>query len=101
MKNVYNKGRNILIGIIILVVACACTVTLAINNTAKDLIDSYKSAYDKELTITFDRKNMMKDVDFSSEENRESIKEKFNNISSYTIDDVKNYAESEHIKNYY
>lgn len=96
-----NKGRNILIGIIILVVACACTVTLAINNTAKDLIDSYKSAYDKELTITFDRKNMMKDVDFSSEENRESIKEKFNNISSYTIDDVKSYAESEHIKNYY
>ena len=35
-----NKGRNILIGAIILVIACACTVTLAINNIANDLIDS-------------------------------------------------------------
>ena len=32
-----NKGRNILIGIIILVIACASTVTLAIRNTANRL----------------------------------------------------------------
>ena len=96
-----NKGRNILIGVIILVVACACTVTLAINNTASDLINSYESAYEKELTISFDRKNMMKDVDFSNQENRESMKEKFNNISSYTVDDVKNYADSKYITSYY
>ena len=48
-----NKGRNVLIGVIILVIACACTITLAINNTASDLINSYDSAYEKELTITF------------------------------------------------
>ena len=92
-----NKGRNILIGVIILVIACACTITLAINNTASDLINSYA----KELIISFDRKNMMKDVDFSDNENRESIKEKFNNISSYTISDITKFAESEHIKSYY
>lgn len=96
-----NKGRNILIGVIILVIACASTITLAINNTAKDLINSYESAYDKELTISFDRKNMMKDIDFSNKDNRESAKEKFNNISSYTIDDVKNFAQSDHIESYY
>lgn len=96
-----NKGRNILIGVIILVIACASTVTLAINNTASDLISSYESAYDKELTISFDRKNMMKDVDFGNSENRESMKEKFNNVSSYTIEDVKNFATSKHIESYY
>ena len=96
-----NKGRNILIGVIILVIACAATITLAINNTASDLISSYKSAYDKELIISFDRKNMMKDFDFSDKDNMESAKEKFNNISSYTIDDVKKFAESEHIESYY
>ena len=96
-----NKGRNILIGVVILVVACACTIALAINNTASDLINSYESAYDKELTISFDRKNMMKDVDFGNKDNRESMKEKFNNISSYTIEDVKKYADSDHIKSYY
>ncbi len=96
-----NKGRNILIGVIILVIACASTITLAINNTASDLIDSYESAYDKELTISFDRSNMMKDVDFSDKENMESVKEKFNDVVSYTVDDVKNFAESDYIKSYY
>ncbi len=96
-----NKGRNILIGVIILVIACASAVALAINNTASDLINSYKSAYDKELTITFNRENMMKDVDFSDEDSRESAKKKFNNVSTYTIDDVKKFAESKHIESYY
>ena len=96
-----NKGRNVLIGVIIFVIACACTITLAINNTASDLISSYEEAYEKELTISFDRKNMMKDVDFSNEENREAVKEKFDNVSSYTIDDVKSFADSSYIKSYY
>ncbi len=96
-----NKGRNILIGVIILVIACASTITLAINNTASDLINSYESAYDKELTISFDRTNMMKDVDFSDRDNMDSIKEKFDDISSYTIDDVKKFAESDYIRSYY
>ena len=96
-----NKGRNILIGSIILVIACACTITLAINNTAKDLINSYKSAYDKELTISFNRENMMRDFDFSNRDNMDDAKEKFNNISSYTVDDVVTFAESKHIESYY
>lgn len=96
-----NKGRNILIGAIILVIACACTVTLAINNTANDLINSYKSAYDKELTISFDRENMMKDFDFSNRDNMNQAKEKFNNISSYTVEDVKKFGESKYISSYY
>ena len=96
-----NKGRNILIGIIILVIACASTITLAINNTASDLIGSYQSAYDKELTITFNRENMMKDVDFSKREKLDDVKSKFDKISSYTISDVEKYAESDYIEDYY
>ncbi len=96
-----NKGRNILIGVIILVIACACTITLAINNTAKDLINSYESAYDKELTISFDRDNMTKDVDFGDKDNMDYFKEKLNDISSYTVEDVKKFAESDHIESYY
>ena len=96
-----NKGRNILIGVIILVIACACTINLAINKTAKDLINSYESAYDKELTISFNRANMMKDFNFSNRDNMDFAREKFNNISSYTIDDVKNFAQSKHVESYY
>ena len=96
-----NKGRNILIGIIILVIACASTITLAINNTASDLIGSYQSAYDKELTISFNRENMMKDFDFSKREKLEDMKDKFDSISSYTISDVEKFADSDYIEKYY
>ena len=96
-----NKGRNILIGIIILVIAAASTVTLAINNTASDLINSYQSAYDKELTISFNRENMMKDFDFSNREKLEDMKGKFDDISTYTIDDVEKFADSDYIEGYY
>ena len=95
-----NKSRNILIGSIILVIACCCTITLAINNTAEDLINSYDSAYEKELTISFNRESMRGDMNFSRD-NMENMKEKFNNISSYTIDDVEKFAESDHIESYY
>ncbi len=96
-----NKGRNILIGIIILIIACACTITLAIKNTAVDLIDSYKSAYDKEVTIGFNRENMMKDFNPADEEGRANAREKFDNIASYTINDVEAFADSKYIENYY
>ncbi|MBE6147506.1 MAG: ABC transporter permease [Firmicutes bacterium] len=96
-----NKGRNILIGAIILVIACACTITLAINDTASDLIDSYSNSHQKELTLSFDRKQMMKDFDTQGEEGREQAKEKFENIASYTVDDVKTFAENSHIESYY
>ncbi len=96
-----NKGRNILIGIIILIIACACTITLAIKNTAEDLIGSYKSAYDKEVTISFDRASMMKDFDPSQNEGRENAREKFDNIASYTISDIKSFADSKYIESYY
>ncbi len=96
-----NKGRNILIGIIILIIACACTITLAIKNTAVDLINSYKSAYDKEVSISFDRTNMMKDFDPSQQEGRENAREKFDNIANFTISDVESFADSEYIESYY
>ena len=96
-----NKGRNILIGVIILVIACACTITLAINNTASDLINSYDSAYDKELTISFDRGSMKKDFDMSKEGGMKEAKEAFEKIASYTAEDVENFATSEHIESYY
>ncbi len=98
---VRNKGRNILIGIIILIIASCATVTLAIKNTANDLIDSYVSAYDKEVTIGFDRSNMMKDLNMGDPTGREEVKERFNNIVNLSLDDVKKYADSDYISKYY
>ena len=96
-----NKGRNILIGLIILVIAAAATITLAINNTATDLINSYVSAYDKEVTISFDRSSMTENFDPSDKSSREEMMEAFNNVGEYSVEDIKNYGDSEYIENYY
>ena len=96
-----NKGRNILIGIIVLVIACCSTITLAIKNTATSLINSYKDAYEVEATIGFNRENMKDKFDFTNKEGMDDMKENFDNISSLTVDDIKDYADSSYVKNYY
>ena len=89
-----NKERNILIGIIILAIAYACTITLAINNAASDLINSHESTYKKEATISFGRNNMVKNFDSSSEGALEEIQKDFNKITSFTVKDIDNYADN-------
>lgn len=97
-----NKGRNLLIGLIIMVIASAVTVTLAINNTAASLIKAYKDKYQVEASITFNRENMMKDFNPSDRENSKSdMKGKFSLASSLTETDIKNYADSKYVKSYY
>ena len=53
-----NKGRNILIGIIILVIASSTTVTLAIRNTAENLVERYEESHDIVGTISFNRQEL-------------------------------------------
>lgn len=47
-----NKGRNILMGIIILVIIATSAVALIINNTAGGIIDNYKERFSSEVSIT-------------------------------------------------
>lgn len=109
LKNAYlsiirNKGRNILIGIIILVISCASAVTLAIKTSASKIINSYEEKNEITGSIEVNRDNVMKNFD-PSKENRDSSKkemiEEFNNLESLSISDIENYANSECVKNYY
>lgn len=95
-----NKGRNILIGIIILVIAASSTVTLAIRNTANRLVKKYEESHDIIASISFDRKGMSANFKGGEDAKKENI-EAFNNIESFTIDDVKNYGNSEYLKGFY
>ena len=95
-----NKGRNILIGLIILTIACSTTVTLAIRNTANNIVKSYEEANDLIATISFDRSKLMGQFKGGEEAQKENI-EAFNNIESYTLEDVKKYGESPNLKGYY
>lgn len=95
-----NKGRNILIGIIILVIACASTVTLAIRNTANNLVKNYEEAHDIIATISFDRNQLSSQFKGGEDAQKTNI-EAFNSIESISLENVKNYGESEYLKGYY
>ncbi|HPF83401.1 MAG TPA: ABC transporter permease, partial [Bacilli bacterium] len=96
-----NKGRNILIGIIIVVIAAACSVTLAIRESANNIVKSYNEQNKIEATIGMDRKALMNS--FTSEEGKsqEDMINAFNSIESVTLDEIKKYGDSKYVSNYY
>lgn len=103
-----NKGRNFLIGIIIVVISCAAAISLAIRNSSEKLIDSYKSQYETTATIGINRESMRGEMKMdrdASEEDRESRKENmqdiFNSASDISVEDIEEYGDSKYVKDYY
>lgn len=97
-----NKGRNLLIGIIIIVISCSVSIALAINNSSESLIKSYEEKYEIEATITFNRQNMLENFDpANSQSSKENMSDIFSNANSITSEDIDLYGNSEYVKKYY
>ena len=99
-----NKGRNVLIAIIIAVIAAACAITLSIRNSADKIVTAYESKYNVEATIGMDRNALMESLRGGTGEDKNSQEEminKFNDIESVTVEEIKKYGESEYVSNYY
>ena len=105
-----NKGRNILIGIIIIVISAACAITLSIRNSADKIVTAYESKYNVEATIGMDRETLMSALRGGGEdENGEEIEKNsqegminmFNEIEQVTVDEINTYGDSEYVSSYY
>ena len=99
-----NKARNILIAIIIAVISAACAITLSIRNSADKIVTAYESKYNVEATIGMDRNALMQSLRGGSGENKNSQEEminKFNEIESVTVEEIKKYGDSKYVSNYY
>jgi len=60
MKNIVrNKGRNLLLGVIILAIIATTVVSLIINNTSSGIIDEYKNRFGSEVAISPDTEKLM------------------------------------------
>lgn len=86
-----NLGRNILIGIIILVITASSCIALAINTSGNKLIDSYINKNQLEVSFNLDMKN------FRQDKNNDSN----TTVDKLTIDDVKKYSDSDYVSSYY
>ena len=95
-----NKGRNVLIGIIVIVIAAASSITLAIRESANDIVTAYQEKNKIEATIGMDRNNLMELLrkDNSSQEDMINA---FNEIESVTEEEIEKYGESEYVSDYY
>ena len=95
-----NKGRNILIGIIVVVIAASSSITLAIRESANDIVTAYQEKNKIEATIGMNRNSLMEMLrkDNSSQEDMINA---FNKIESVTADEIDKYGESDYVSDYY
>lgn len=105
-----NKGRNILIGIIIIVISASCAITLSIRNSAEKIVDAYNNKYNVEASIGMNRESLMKSLMGKDEDDKETENEKnsqedminiFNEIESVTVEEINSYGDSKYVSSYY
>lgn len=89
IKNIKrNKGRNILVGIVSVIIAITCVISLVINTATSSIITDYKNQFGSEINVELDFAKLYED----------GITTDFPEV---TIDQLKNYADSEYVKDYY
>lgn len=95
-----NKGRNILVGLIIIVISIAATITLSIVNSANKIVKSYEEKYEVQASISMDRNNLMNSLKEGNASQEDMIK-KFNDIENLTVEEIHSYGDSKYVKDYY
>ena len=95
-----NKGRNILITIIVFVIAAATTIALAIRNSAENLVEAYENKYNVEATLSMNRETVMIDMKGGTDSMEENI-EKLNAIESPSIEEIQSYGDSNYVSSFY
>ncbi len=99
-----SKGRNILIGIIVLVIAISACIGLSIRQAAQSAKEETLSGMKVTATISFDRQSMMNNMAGGGEGGRfdkDSFANMMGNTSSLSLEDYQKYAEAESVQDFY
>lgn len=91
-----SKGRNVLIGIIVLVIAVSSCVALSIREAAESAKETYLEDMEITAQISVDRQKMMQGFT-----DRDSMKEMMTNQEELSLDKMLVYAEAESVKDFY
>lgn len=90
-----SKGRNVLIGIIVMVIAVSSCVALTIRNSANEVITSQKESYAITATLGVDR-NALRTASTSG--SGTDMRTLMDSIPALTVDQLKSYANSQYVK---
>jgi len=94
-----SKGRNILIAIIVLTIAASSGVALAIQNAAQSAKEAGLAAQTLTGTISVDRQKIMDSIQQGGDiENARQLMQQHTDLS---LDEMKFYADSEYVKDFY
>ena len=97
---VRSKGRNILIGIIVLTIAVSSSVALAIQNAATTAKQTALESQTITGTISVDRQKMMENAQ-SDGSNRENMREMMEKYSDLGLPELKSYSDSNYVKEFH
>ena len=103
------KGRNILIGIIALVIAISACIGLSIRQAAVSAKENAAESLTVTATISFDRQSMMQNMappmqgegQAEGGFDKDAFTEKMGEFSSLTLEEYQSYAEIETVKDFY
>lgn len=102
-----SKGRNILIGVIVLVIAVSACVGLSIRQAAEKAKSDTLEGLTVTATISFDRRTIMNQVQSGSAQSeggkfdKGQFAELMGAASSLTLDDYLKYADADSVKEFY
>ena len=105
-----SKGRNVLIGIIVLVISVAACIGLSIQNAAEDAREATLEGITITAQISVDRNAMMSEMRENMQPgegggmpsfDKDSFRENMNAIEGLTIDEMQKYADLDMVKSFY
>ncbi len=102
-----SKGRNVLIGIIALVIAVSACLGLSIRQAAESAKESTLAELSITATISYDRSSMMNDMMGGGKDqggggfDRDQFKDMMGNASELTLEEYQKYADAESVQDFY
>ncbi|MHB1454114.1 MAG: ABC transporter permease [Saccharofermentanales bacterium] len=98
LKNITrSKGRNILIGVIIVIIAASSCVALSIKNSAAEIVSSYEESFEVTASLGIDREAMRAIITPGAQGDMRNL---MNSIASPGIEEIKEYGDSGYVTSY-
>ncbi len=97
-----SKGRNVLIGIIVLVIAISACLGLSIGEAAENAKTEALASMSVSATISFDRNSMMNNMGgMEGGFNRDDFMQNMGGMQELTLEEYEKYAAAESVKDFY